>query len=178
MKNIIFLDIDGVFNFELYYQSEEFKSYLPMMNELLSTSKENFLKYYSSQICKDTINIFNNLCEETDSQVVISSTWRIGKTIEELQEMFDYCGGTFKIIGKTGSCECRTRGCEIKKWLHDYTFKYFQVEYYDFYRYAIIDDDSDMLLNQQYNFFQVDNYVGLTPTLSNEIRNFLIHKTF
>jgi hypothetical protein len=27
------------------------------------------------------------LCEEIDAEVVISSTWRLGKTIDELQEI-------------------------------------------------------------------------------------------
>ena len=56
--------------------------------------------------------------------------------------------------------------------------KWFGIHYYDFYRFAIIDDDSDMLLNQQFNFFQTDNYSGLTPNICYRIKRFFIHKTF
>jgi len=52
------------------------------------------------------------------------------------------------------------------------------VNYYDFYKYAIIDDDSDMLLNQEQNFFQTDNYSGLTPNTCYKIKRFATHKTF
>ena len=42
--------------------------------------------------------------------------------------------------------------------------------------YAIIDDDSDMLLWQKDNFFQTDSYSGLTPTTCYKIKNFFMQK--
>lgn len=172
MKNIIFLDIDGVFNCQLHYESEQFNDYVK------NGDKENQMEYYAHQICKKRIQLLNKLCEETDTQIVVSSTWRSSKTIQELQDIFNYCGGTFKILDKTGHCDCRTRGCEIHKWLYDNCMVHFGVNYYDFYRYAIIDDDSDMLLGQQMHFFQTDNYSGLTPTTVYKIKRFFTHKTF
>lgn len=56
--------------------------------------------------------------------------------------------------------------------------EWFGVHGFDFYRYAIIDDNDDMLIPQQYNFFQTDEYSGLTPTITDKIRNFFKHKTF
>lgn len=102
---------------------------------------------------------------------------RNSHTIEEIREIFKYCGSTFDIIDKTPYTGYE-RGTEISKWLKDNTEKWFDVAYYDFHRYCIIDDDSDMLLNQQYNFFKVDNYCGFTPTNYSDIRKFLLHKTF
>ena len=136
------------------------------------------MEYDKSQICKKRIKMLNDLCQETDSKVVVSSTWRSGRSVKRLQEIFDYCGGTFEVLDKTGNCKCRTRGCEIDKWLDDNTKKYFGVLSHDFYRYVIIDDDSDMLLNQQSHFFQTDNWSGLTPTTCYKIKCFLLHKTF
>jgi hypothetical protein len=172
MKNIIFLDIDGVLNCELHYHSAQFEDYKT------NGDKKDEMLYHTSQISKERIEMLNKLCEETDTQIVVSSTWRSSKTIEELQEMFNACGGTFTVLDKTGHCDCRTRGCEIHEWLEKNTKKHFEVEYYDFYRYAIIDDDSDMLLNQQSHFFQTDNYAGLTPTICYKIKRFFTHKTF
>jgi hypothetical protein len=50
--------------------------------------------------------------------------------------------------------------------------------YFDFHKYAIIDDDSDMLLNQRFNFFQTDNYSGLTPNTCYKIKRFFTGRTF
>ena len=41
-----------------------------------------------------------------------------------------------------------------------------------------VDDDGDMLLWQQHNFFQTDNYSGLTPNICYKIKRFFTHKTF
>jgi hypothetical protein len=181
MKNIIFLDIDGVLNCQLHYNSTQFTDYKAAKKQLrkdVKAKKIESLDYYASQICKDRISMLNGLCAETDTKIVVSSTWRLGSTVEELQEIFNYCGGTFEVIDKTGHCDCRVRGCEIKKWLEDNTEKHFGVMYFDFYRYAIIDDDSDMLLTQADHFFQTDNWSGLTPNTCYKIKRFFTHKTF
>ena len=136
------------------------------------------MDYYKNQICLKRIGWLNELCAETNSAVVLSASMRSGHDVEKLQEIFNYCGATFIIIDKTGYCDCRIRGVEIHKWLQDNCMKWFGVQYYDFYRYAIIDDDSDMLLEQQFNFFKVDNYNGLTPTTCYQIKRFFTHKTF
>jgi hypothetical protein len=181
MKNIIFLDVDGVLNCQLFYNSKQFSDYKAAKKQLrkdVKVERIERLDYYSGQICKDRIKMLNELCSETDSKIVVSSTWRSNQTVEQLQEMFNYCGGTFEILDKTGYCECRTRGCEIHKWLYDNTEKHFGIKYFDFYRYAIIDDDSDMLLNQQNHFFQTDNWSGLTPNTCYKIKRFFTHETF
>ena len=175
MKNIIFLDIDGVLNCQLMYEAKFQKGYKEVKKELRWKVKHNTIEkldFYSKQIDSERVQWLNELCEKTDSQIVVSSTWRKGKTIEELQEIFDYCGGTFKILDKTGNCGCRTRGCEINVWLSDNCQKYFGIESHSFTNYAIIDDDSDMLLNQQANFFPTDNYSGLTPNTCYKINLF------
>lgn len=171
MKNIIFLDIDGVLNCQLFYDSEQF----------IEARKKDFNireNYIESQICRKRISWLNGLCEETQSVIVVSSTWRSSYTVDELQELFNSMGGTFTVLDKTGHCESRVRGVEIKNWLHDNCEKYFGVMYFDFYRYAIIDDDSDMLLNQENHFFHCDNYSGLTPNTCYKIKRFFTHETF
>lgn len=190
--NIIFLDVDGVLNCELFYRekySHESFFYKKIGKPIYRMCK-NFLKskarkeeiswddYYKGQLCSMRVAMLNDLCKETNSAVVVSSTWRSGKSIEELQRLFELVGATFKVIDKTGYCECRIRGVEIYEWLKDNCKKYFDVEYYDFYRFAIIDDDSDMLLWQQNNFFQTDTYAGLTPTTCYKIKRFFTHETF
>jgi hypothetical protein len=177
MRNVIFLDIDGVLNSELFYRERHEKSQKEAKKAVKRDEIER-LEYYKSNICLERIQWLNELCEETDSVIVVSSTWRSGKSIQDLQEMFNYCGATFIVVGKTGHCECRIRGVEIRQWLEKHCMEYFGVNYYDFYRYAIIDDDGDMLLWQQDHFFQTDNWSGLTPTTCYKIKRFFTHKTF
>ena len=178
---IIFLDIDGVFNCQLFYKSQQFNDYKEAKKSLrksLKAKEIERLDYYQSQICRERITWFNELCKEVNAVVVISSTWRMGKTVEQLQEIMDYCGGTFKIIGKTDH-NGYERGTEISKWLKDNIKPEIHgCHYFDFHKYAIIDDDSDMLLNQRFNFFQTDNYSGLTPNTCYRIKRFFTGMTF
>lgn len=178
---IIFLDIDGVFNCQIFYTSKQFQDYKETKKDVgknAKTERIERLEFYASQICKERLHWFNELCKEVNAVVVISSTWRMGKSIEELQEIFSYCGGTFRIISKTPHTGYE-RGTEISKWLEDNIKpETHGCHYFDFYRYVIIDDDSDMLLNQRFNFFQTDNYSGLTPNTCYKIKRFLTGRTF
>ena len=101
-----------------------------------------------------------------DGLVVISSTWRIGKTIDELQTILNNAGFTGKIIGSTPLLNT-DRGVEIKRWLKDN-------DLYDYFeRYVIFDDDSDMLLEQREHYFNVDNYFGVSPNTFYKAKRFL-----
>ena len=181
MRNIIFLDIDGVLNCQLMYEEqlkreESYKDYKEVKKELRWKVKHNEigrLVFYSSQIDSKRIEWLNDLCIKTDSQIVISSTWRKGKSVDELQEIFDFCGATFIVLDKTGDCLCGTRGCEISNWKGKNWQKYFGLESHSLANYVIIDDDNDMLLSQQANFFQTDPYSGLTPNTCYKIELFL-----
>lgn len=167
--NIIFLDIDGVLNCQLFYEKRRLEK-----KDFILKHKYDRYKY---EICSERMQWLNKLCEDTNTKVVISSTWRAMDN--PIDEVLKYCGATFDIIGITPFTEERVRGVEIKLWLEEnITKEKYGCLYFDFYRYAIIDDDSDMLLNQQHHFFQTDNYSGLTPNTCYKIRRFFTHKTF
>ena len=118
------------------------------------------------------------MCQETNSVVVLSSTWRLNKTLIEIQNILINSGATFEIIGKTKFTGYE-RGTEISLWLKEnINTEEHGCFSFDFYRYVIIDDDSDMLLDQATNFFQTDKYSGLTSTTCSKIKQFLIHQTF
>lgn len=173
--NIIFLDIDGVLNCELFYKGVHHSIVKKQLKK--EAKKIDWSQYYKSQLCPERMSWLNDLCKEIEAKIVISSTWRLGKTVEELQQILNESGATFEVIDKTTHTGYE-RGTEISIWLKDNSEKFCGIKYYDFRDYVIIDDDSDMLLNQKEHFFQTDNYSGLTPTICYKIKRFFTKKTF
>ena len=163
MKNIIFLDIDGVLNCQSFYKKRS----------LSYTVKQTEEEQYKEEICQERMKWLNQLCIDTDSSVVISSSWRLGKETKDLERILEYYGATFKIIGRTDYLNGIERGVEIRKWLDDNTKTLFNILAHNYYNYVIIDDDNDMLLSQREHFFQTDNYSGLTPNICYSIGMFL-----
>lgn len=158
---IIFLDIDGVLNHELHYRE---------------MSQDNRFKKVGLPLCNinnDTVEILNDLTDETGAKIVLSSTWRYGKTLDELKFMFKSFGITGDFIGKIPVIKLilewwrpAPRGLEIQCWLDHYEPKERVI-------YVIFDDDTDMLYQQRDNFFHVDNFCGLTPTICDRAKTIL-----
>jgi len=85
----------------------------------------------------------------------------------------DLRGGTFEIFDITPYTGY-VRGTEISTWIKDNIIpETHGCQYYDFKKYVIIDDDSDMLLSQQHHVFHTDGYGGLTPNICYRIKRFL-----
>lgn len=157
--NIIFLDIDGVLNCEIFYKER-------------GERKMN-IEHQQNNICTKRVGWLNKLCEETKAKVVISSTWR-HSGLDYCKDVLQKSGATFEIIDITPDLRFRgsVRGCEIQLWIETNIEKLDGVKFYDYKTYAIIDDDSDMLLRQRNNFFQTDTYSGLTPNTCYRISRF------
>lgn len=115
--------------------------------------------YYTKyRISKDKIKLIENLINETGAKIVISSSWRHGsKNVEEFinKNLSEISDSIFvkSIIGLTEVLS-PVRGEEIQKWIDDHNN---EIE-----SYVILDDDSDMLDEQLYNFVQTDGYEGIT----------------
>lgn len=155
--NIIFLDIDGVLNCQVFY------------NERAEGDHIN--------VCADRVSWLNEVCKNTDAKVVISSVWRysgLEYCINKLKEV----GATFDIIDVTPNLRGQgcLRGNEILQWIKD-NEELLGKPYHEYYNYVIIDDDSDMLYWQKDNFFQTDCYAGLTPNICYKIERFFKYKT-
>lgn len=187
-RNIIFLDVDGVLNCQLFYTERYnhlirydgiplYKVVKRHLKKLLKRKEIDRMGYYKGEMCPMRMGLLNTLCEETNSAVVLSASMRSNWDVLTLNKIFQACGATFTIIDKTPYTGYE-RGTEISKWLKDNCMYWFGVNYCDFYRYAIIDDDGDMLLNQADHFFHTDNYSGLTLNTTYRIRRYFNHKTF
>lgn len=155
MDKLIFLDIDGV----------------------ISTEKSRYA------LDKDACNLLGKIIDATDAKIVVSSSWRrntVEDTKNELTTVrhlvpfpFPY---TDRIIGVTirayayvmqGVHLSIPRGVEIKQWIdthihsdngNNWDRKEIGVDF----NYVILDDDSDMLLEQAEHFIKTDTYLGLS----------------
>ena len=81
------------------------------------------------------IQVLNDIVASGGADVVVSSTWRHGKTVAELQQMLEAEGFAGCVLDKTPSdIPGANRGEEIAAWLADHAVG----------AYVIIDDHADM----------------------------------
>lgn len=178
---VIFLDFDGVLNHEMWYRRR--------FNEMDMEKETSRHPYYEfDPLC---IEQLNRIINATDAKVVVSSTWRHGKSPQQLHELLEKVGFKGEVISKTPDFHARgntidgdpiaynvPRGCEIDWWL-DNEGKYQrinwspqkQMEYLEkslVKNYIILDDDSDMLYNQREHFIKTNSYSGLTKELADK----------
>ncbi len=73
MEKIIFLDFDGVLNSQLWY---------------IRTKGNREI----DDLDTEAIGFLNTLIKNTGAKVVVSSTWRLNKTVDELQEILNRNG--------------------------------------------------------------------------------------
>ena len=146
MRKILFLDIDGVL-----------------------AGFDWFEKCYQNQVYDDYLDpeLVRKL-NKLECEVVISSSWGCdnGQTWKKLR----FKGFNLKVIGYTEHYEIGhdwiVRGNSIKKWLYDNMKG-------QAYQYAILDDDSDMLLEQKDHFVQTNPEHGLTDEHIEQIQKIL-----
>jgi hypothetical protein len=81
------------------------------------------------------IQLLNEIVTQGGADVVVSSTWRYGKTVAELQALLDAAGFIGSVVDKTPTDSLGTnRGEEIARWLAENSVD----------GYVIIDDHVDM----------------------------------
>lgn len=130
MNRYLFLDIDGVLNSHQFFYSD-----LAQKERLMDRSIEH-------QLDPAAIGHLNAIIQATDAQIVISSSWRIVRTVSVIKHALHNRGlEGDKVIGKTGyrsdGDSSNRRGLEIQDWLNE---KAGDAPH----RFVILDDSSDM----------------------------------
>ena len=177
---VIFLDIDGVLNHEKWY-----KKRMSLKDGIDSKEWSDHYPFY--EFDPESVDRLNNIIDKTGAKVVVSSTWRHGRRVEDLQEILDRVGFTGEVIDTTPHLNARIRqesagytvprGCEIDWWLKTKKFQRInwseekQMEFLEkseVQNYIIIDDDSDMLYSQREHFVQTSWKDGLNNEKMNK----------
>ncbi len=103
--------------------------------------------------------LMDRIIQATGAEVVLSSSWRHSDAgCEEVKKCVPF-------IDITPSCCTGIRGVEIYSWISK-NFPYLER---DNIRYAILDDEGDMLLWQKDNFFQTSWEEGLTEKIAQTV---------
>lgn len=146
---VIFLDIDGVLN--------STKSILA-----LGGAPHGILEEQKKYIDMIALGLLQRICMHENIKCVLSSTWRILNTYQEVGEFFN-----LPIIGATPRGGILTmpsgftmeiasiRGMEVQRWLEENT-------QWDIQSYVILDDNSDFLDEQKPYLVQTTYEEGLT----------------
>lgn len=129
LQPVLFLDIDGVLN-----------------------TTRTFVYVNQNKLPIDTLDpvacsLLKYIQQETNCRFVISSSWRILYSLEEISQAVG-----IELLDKTPEIASRHRGTEIDIWMKE--------NYYPS-KYAILDDDSDMLESQIEHFVKTEFNDGL-----------------
>lgn len=159
VSKVIFLDIDGVM--------------------VIDYSAKNRDDDHVHLFDGEALRILNEIVRYTNCHIVISSSWR-KRNLSWIRKVFQDRGfeKPERIIGETmrgyhfvekGAHLPIPRGVEIKAWM-DMFLRKIPTGWIDYKgKYAIIDDDSDMLLEQKDCFFKTGTTVGLTAPIGVKI---------
>jgi hypothetical protein len=140
VNKIIFLDFDGVLN--------------SIDQSLAQQSLERQPMYRLYTVDDVRVGILKWIVDMTDAKIVISSTWRMGNSIDWFKGFFEALNWVnCPVIGKTPQLKGTSfRGDEVNAWMED------RMDTDD--KYVILDDDSDFYKNQ--SFIHIDRICGLT----------------
>lgn len=168
MIKYLFLDIDGVLNHDVWFNSPSYKN-----------NQANWQVSMFDPACVERVN---RILQETGAKLVVSSSWRDMKDLPEifagvgLPTEFDVTPyadviypDAFPITDFfSEETDIRYwRGSEIK-WYLDHNAK-------EDYTYCILDDDCDMLDEQLEYFVSTSNPNGLTDKLTDKAIEILNH---
>lgn len=131
---VLFLDIDGVLN---SYRSSFALGGVP----------HGFEPDQMALFDHVALGLIRDVCKD-GVKVVVSSTWRIGRTAQQLAD-----GLGLPVIDVTGDGHRGHRGSQIKEWLDAHP---------EVVIYGIVDDDDDMLPEQKRHFVKTTFAEGFT----------------
>ena len=93
MNKVIFLDIDGVLATD-----NEFFTSMVNFHKKFPVAKELRIPYRFNQ---KAVKVFNEILNQTDAEIILSSDWKLHWNFEELGQIFDFNNVLKKPFGLT-----------------------------------------------------------------------------
>ena len=177
---VIFLDLDGTICLSNNWggRSKKWGKYRSENPETSKFMKDAPVEVRFDDFDKKAIKVLNEILEETESEIVVSSDWRCHATLEELGEYFLSQGILKKPVGVTkllGQCNQPENYPWLRKWdveqsrsleILQYLFDHPEVSQW------VAVDDLDMGKNgEEWKDWGLDNFV-LTPSRTEGIKQF------
>ena len=143
--NLIFLDIDGV---------------------LIGLGQVYSGVHSSHEFTPRAVDVMNQVMDRADAYIVISSCWQVGRTVQDLQDLFTDMGFKYsdRIIDKTGR-QYGPRGEAAQYWLDRNSVVTEHI--------CIIDDEGCGIAPFEDRHVQPEFMVGLLPKHLDEILQIL-----
>ena len=175
---VIFLDLDGTICLSNNWggRSKKWGKYRSENPETSKFMKDAPVEVRFDDFDKKAIKVLNEILEETESEIVVSSDWRCHATLEELGEYFLSQGILKKPVGVTkmlGQCNQPENYPWLRKWdveqsrsleILQYLFDHPEVSQW------VAIDDLDMGKNgEEWKDWGLDNFV-LTPSRTEGIK--------
>jgi hypothetical protein len=142
MMKLIFLDIDGVM----------------VTSRHLVQSK----RYFGQEFDPECIKNLKAILDKTDADIVVSSSWREGRTLKQLQSIFEI-NGINKVIGMTPIIDGAIRGREIEEYLNNTKELGMGIS-----AFVIIDDEEEMGGLETY-LIETEFKTGITDDIKNRV---------
>lgn len=149
--NYAFLDVDGVLNSTRSCLALGGYGFFPGRGRLKLV--ENWVE--DTKLDPIALKLFRRLVVETKAAVVISSTWRLGSTVDDFKRLFEaYNVGDIEVVGLTTDSRKGFRGDEVNAYIVDH------FENDD--NYVILDDDTDFYPHQDAHFVHINRDYGFS----------------
>jgi hypothetical protein len=117
-------------------------------------------RYFGYEFDPECVRNLKEILERTTADIVVSSSWRDGRTLKQLQSIFELNGIT-RIIGMTPIIEGAIRGREIQEYID--TNEKSEIE-----QFVILDDEEEMGDLREY-LIETDFRTGLSSQLKDEV---------
>ena len=95
-------------------------------------------KYFGHEFDPVCVKYLNEILEITDSKIVVISSWREGRTLKQIQSIFEI-NGIIKVVGITPLIKDVIRGKEIMEYIFNTNKTDLEV-----HEFVIIDDEEEM----------------------------------
>lgn len=185
---VIFLDIDGVMNSNVFYEKRHRMRWLKPITywwKLKSLFRKAFgiqskpislidykipdsyyefetqYKRLREETCSQKWKWLSEFCNETGTKICISSVWKYHFTDKQGLSNLENWEKVFTMLGFNPNTFVGITG--DRRTLRGQEIKEWLEEHPEVKDYAIIDDDSDMLEEQMGNFHHSDPWFGMSP---------------